>query len=209
MEDPHDEIASLKLFNEKAFKLQQSTFLQSIIADPPGLKLSGEKKRDGSFSMSAEALGPTQDSTEAFVLTFRFFIQDNEVTSLHNMARLYERSSLPQELRDRFHSARAAINDLLDRPNLINISHNGETPTNRSVLNVFVYGGLAHANPEAYRLYKDWMSFPPAAVFFRTCFTSLLSYLLEAIVFIAKLNEEAIIFLSSPPPAQQGSDVAA
>jgi hypothetical protein len=193
-----DDIASLELFNEKALKLQQSTFLQSIIAAPPSLKLKGEKRRNGTFSMSAEAHGPTQESIDAFVLTFRFFIQDNEATSLHNIAKLYERASLPQELRDRFNSARSAINELLDHPNLVNISHNGETPSNRAVLNVFVYGGLAHANPDAYKTYKDWMSFPPSAVFFQTCFTSILSSVLEAIVFIRTVNEDAIAHLAPP-----------
>jgi len=204
MQDERSYLEALRLFNEKALKLRQSSFVHALVAAPPSLKLRGEKQKDGSLSLSAEARGPSQESIDAFVITFRFFVQDNEVTSLRNMARLYKSASLPQELRDRFESARAAVNELLNGPNLVNISHNGETPTNRKVLNVFVYGGLAHANPEAYKTYKEWISFPPSAVFFQTCFTSIMAYVLEAIDFIAKLNEETIVHLSSgqsaPPP---------
>jgi hypothetical protein len=64
-------------------------------------------------------------------------------------------------------------------------------------METFIYGGLAHANPEKYRLFKAWMEYPPAAVLFNYCFVSVLGHVLRAISFIKNLNEEVILKFKS------------
>jgi hypothetical protein len=125
-------------------------------------------------------------------LTFRYFIQNNETISLKNIGDLYVDANVDILLKDQFKSARKAVNDMLDAPNFMHLTYNNTTPTNRKVMDTFVYGGLAHANPQKYQLYKEWMRFPPAAVLFQNCFNLILGHVLEAIVYISQVNENAL-----------------
>ncbi len=195
-----EQIAAIKLFNEKALKLQNSSFVRDLQLPNAGVKIKGERQDDGNFAISSERKGPSDESIEAFVLTFRFFIQDNEESSLRNIASIYHGTDFENDLTGRFDSARNAINHLLASPNPLNITYNETVPTNRQVMEVFIYGGLAHANPEKYALYKEWMSFPPVARMLETCFTLVLGQILNAISFIANVNEEAIQQLKNRKP---------
>ncbi len=197
MEDTQNIIASLELFNEKANKLLNSSFVQALLSPDSGVTISGRKKNDDSFAVRTEVFGPSQESIDAFVLTFRFFIQDNESTALRNIANIYENASIDQEFLERFYSARVATNQLLDSPNMFNITYNDITPTNRDVMETFIYGGLVHANPEKYKQFKEWMGFPPASGLFQACFTSVLGHVLSAIGFIANLNREVLFVINT------------
>lgn len=45
---------------------------------------------------------PNQHAIDEFVLTFRFFVQDNENSSFRNMTHLYEKMPISQNLKDEF-----------------------------------------------------------------------------------------------------------
>ncbi len=107
-------------------------------------------------------------------MTFRFFIQDNEATSLRNIAALYTAENIDAQQRKYFHTARNAINEMLDDLNFMNLSINGVGPTNRRIMEVFVYGGLAHSNEEKYQTYKEWMGDPLVAVVLKATFNKIL-----------------------------------
>lgn len=108
---------------------------------------------------------------------------------------MYEANNIDPVQKDYLNSARDAINNMLDSTNFINITLDGDTPTNRRIMDVFVYGGLAHANPEKYRLYKAWNSFPPAAAMLQTCFTMILGNVLKMLVLISEINKLTIALL--------------
>jgi hypothetical protein len=189
--------SALELFNEKAERLLQSSLVASLLDPNTGVKISGERQADGSFELSTHLKGPSQEAIDAFVLTFRFFIQDNETMSLRNIAEVYRESGLDQEFLDRLESARSATNRLLDSDNLFNITFNESTPSNRDVMEAFIYGGLAHANAEKRRLLSEWLGFPPTSALFTACFTSVLGHVLSAIAYIANLNREALSVISA------------
>ena len=184
-----DQIATLHLFNEKVKELLELSFVKAVTDSNAGVKISGERQPDGSFTVRSAVRGPSVEAVKAFVLTFRFFIQDNESISLHNIAALYGSSNIDPQQRAYFQSARDSVNQLLSSPNYMNINYDGVTPTNRQVMEVFIYGGLAHANPQKYTTYKEWMSFPPAAAMLRVCFNTILGYILQALDYIKKVNE--------------------
>ena len=200
MSEIKEQIATLHLFNEKVQELLELSFVKAITDPQAGFSLSGERQDDGSFKMESTVRGPSVEAVKAFVLTFRFFIQDNETTSLRNIAVLYDASNIDPQQRAYFQSARNEVNKMLDAPNFLNLSYNGDTPSNRQVMDVFVYGGLAHANPEKYKTYKDWMSFPPAAVILQACFNKILGHVLQALAYIQQVNENTLKQLSSPEP---------
>jgi len=186
------QIAALQLFNEKAEKLMQLSFIKALGAPNTGVTISGKRKDDGTWEGKSERRGPSLEAIEAFVLTFRFFIQDNERSSLRNVAAVYDAATIDQELPERFKSGRDGVNKLLDSPNLLNISYNDVRLTNREIMDVFIYGGLGHANLEKEKRFKEWMAFPPTAALFEACFALILGHVLNAITFIAGVNREAI-----------------
>lgn len=198
MSEIEAQIRILRLFNEKVQELLELSFVKAVTDPQAGFSLSGKLQDDGTFKMESTVRGPSVEAIKAFVLTFRFFIQDNETTSFRNIAALYDSSNIDSQQRAYFQSARSEVNKMLDAPNFLNLNYDGVTPTNRRVMDVFVYGGLAHANLEKYEIYKDWMSFPPAAAMLKTCFNMILGNILYALTYIQKVNETTLQQLVKP-----------
>ena len=190
-----DQISALKLYNEKSNELLELSFLKTITNPKAGVTISGHLKDSGEYEINSEIRGPSKEAIQAFVLTFRYFIQNNESISFKNISELYNVANIDAELKKQFESARIELNNMLDSSNFMNLKYNNEILSNRKIMDVFIYGALAHANPQKYRLYNEWMSFPPAAVLFQNCFNLILGHTLEAIVFVSRLNEKAIVQL--------------
>jgi hypothetical protein len=187
-----EQIASLQLFNEKTKELVELSFMQSLMSPNSGVTISGQLRDDGNYELRSEVRGPSKEATKAFVLTFRYFIQNNERISFENISNLYDTANVDSQLKNQFSSARKAVNDMLDAPNFMNLNYNSSVPTNREIMDVFIYGALAHANPQKYKLFREWMSFSPAAALFQSCFNIILGHVLEAIVYISQVNAKAI-----------------
>jgi hypothetical protein len=196
-----NQIATLDLFNEKVKELLELSFIKASLYPNVGFSLKGKLRDDGKYQIETESKGPSDEAIKAFILTFRFFIQDNEKISLRNIAELYAASNIDPVQNKYFNSIRDTINNMLDLPNLININIDGDTPTNRKIMDVYVYGGLAHANPDKYRLYKKWTSYPPTSAMFQTCFTMILTNVLKMLVIISEINKMTIELLKQQKSA--------
>lgn len=190
-----DQISTLEFFNEKVYELLELSFVKETLYPNVGFTLKGKRREDGKFDIETEGRGPSDEAIKAFVLTFRFFIQNNEEISLQNIASLYQKSNIDPVQIDYLNNVIDAINRMLDSANFINISINGETPTNRKIMEVFVYGALAHANPKKYRIYKEWTSFPPASAMLLTCFIMVLDNVLKMLILITEINKMSIALL--------------
>lgn len=181
-------VGALKLFNEKVDKLIDSRFIKHI----------QEKGLNVSFNVSASAgvkiddTIPDQEAIDAFVLTIRFFIQDNESSSLRNMAKLYDRISLPLDLKDNFNSAKEKLNKFLDEQSAINIRLKDKSLTNREIFDTFIYGGLAHADKAKKSNFDAWMQHEDLAKLITAIFSSILKDFLYCIAYIRKVNIKAL-----------------
>jgi hypothetical protein len=200
MTESEKQIAALRYFNEKVKELLESSFVKAVTTPNAGVTLEFEGREDGSGELRAKVRGPSHEAIKAFVLTLRFFIQDNETISLRNIASLYDAGNIDPQQKAYFNSARGAVNKLLDSPNLMNVSYNNNIPTNREVMEVFLYGGLAHANPPKVERFKEWMSFPPAAALLQNCFNIILGNVLRALDYIRLVNETTIQQLANQKP---------
>ncbi len=149
-------IKSLELFNEKAERLAGSRFLQTVLQQGSGFTWSWQQ---GAASTAAR-FGPDREAIEALVLTYRFFIQDNESSSLRNMAKRYSTLPLDPALIQQFHEGRNEVNGLLDAPMPMGAVIHGQSLTRREVWDTFIYGNLAHAKPEKRARYELWKSIP-------------------------------------------------
>jgi len=172
-----DDRAAVDLFRQKFAKLVRSTVWGAI------------RENEIQFSVSANvgepvrlsATGPSEEAVDAFVLTLRFFLQDNESISIRNLAELLHRLPLDSEMRDRVVEMRIAFNSALDRPCGIKID--AEHPSNREVLEIFVYGGLAHANPQKRAVFENWSMQPIIMGMMTHVFFSNLVKVLHLLVF--------------------------
>ena len=187
---------ALRLFNEKAEKLARLSFIGKLGQANAGVTITFKQPKGDTPTVTQERRGPDEEAIDAFVLTFRYFIQDNEQTSFRNMEQHYRAAPLDSELQKQFVDLRKEINEYLDEK--LNINYNNEELTRRRVMDVCVYGGFSHANEDKRRLYKTWMSDRFIGKLIEHEFVSTLGNIHHAIAIIKNLNEQALKHLPGP-----------
>jgi hypothetical protein len=188
-----DEIAALELFNEKATKLCQLRFTDLI----RNRSLSLSIKWSHDCPTLVEHSLPDSEATDAFILTWRFFILQAEPCSFRALAKVYERVPVAADLTPRFVDARARFNAL--RHESAQVGFSAERLLNYEELeNILLYGGLAHAsNKELREQFKIIMSCESVATFVLFQFCNYLGEALSIICEVAKLNAETRQYLLS------------
>lgn len=181
---PSSAISTLMLFNEKADKLAALTFVKGL--ENSGVTISGKLGQP----VQAQRFGPGDESIEAFVLTMRFFVQDNETISFRNMADLYAGLPVDPEIIKKFNDARTKTNSDLDKTSPIKL--NNQELTFRAIFEVFMWGGLAHANARKKIVYDSWTKNPILFPLLQNEFIYALGILLNMIFFTRALNEAAL-----------------
>ena len=178
-----DEInKSLKLFNEKADKLMSLGFTKKIFGEKSGFTFSA--KKDGPVVF--QRYGPESESIDAFVLTYRFFIQDNEKISFHNMSKIYDESGMTQDKINAFKNIRENINNFLNSNSIT------KTDTYREIQDIFIYGGLSHATETKKRIFDSWKRNQLIFKILENEFVFVLATILNAIQVIARLNRSVL-----------------
>jgi hypothetical protein len=152
-------IEALLLFNQKVEKLESLSFIPKALEGTKA-SITWKELAAGYGKITTERIGPTPESIDAFVLTFRFFIQNNEICSLHNLSRLYDTLCTNMELRNNFEEARSTINKFLGSGPQLGINFLGENLTYRKIMDIIIYGDLSHANKEKKVQLQQWMNSP-------------------------------------------------
>jgi hypothetical protein len=182
------QINDLKFFNEKATKLENFSFTDTVFNQETGITISF--KNEPQPLVNIQRRGPNDEAIDAFVLTFRFFIQDNEQSSFRNMAAIYEHLPISEERKEEFKVARKRLNDFLDSNSFLNID--GVLLPYRHILDTFVYGGLSHANEKKKKEYDLWMLNPFSNPIVTNEFVVTLARVFDVIVYVRNLNNEVI-----------------
>jgi len=181
-----EDLEALELFNRKAETLRNSRFMKSLLERGSGVTISGDK--DG--RITTETRWPDQEAIEAFILTLRFFIQNNEKSSFENMEKTYDNLPISQEKKELFKNARKKLNEFLDSNSPLGI--NEQFLTHRRILWVFVYGEFAHTDKELKPIYDQWMSYGIFNVTIYNEFIYVLGMVTSFIAYVQNLNEEVI-----------------
>ena len=179
-----DYLKALKLFNEKTETLKKSNFTKTLLKKGIGGKFSWKKDENSIL----EIWRPDADEIRAFVLTFRFFIQNNEKSSFRNMAKIYDELPISAEKKESFKNTRKKLNDFLDSKSRIGI----DDSTNRDIVWTFIYGDLSHADETKKEIYDRWMSIAIANELITNEFALILWEVLKVIAFIQNLNNEVM-----------------
>lgn len=181
------EVEALKLFNKKAEKILKTRFVEKLNERKPfRISLIGVGSK-----AKMETILPDQDAIDAFVLTFRFFYQNNERSSFGNLARVYHDANLSPELENEFSEARKRINQYLDGTFPYNLEGCSAT-TMRDFFDTVLYGGLAHASHDKALEFDRLMNTPVTAEVVQMTFCSALELMLRAIVYVSCINKKAI-----------------
>jgi len=181
---------ALSLFNQKVEKLESLSFIPKA-GEGTTASITWKEVADGYGEITTERIGPSPESIDAFVLTFRFFIQNNEICSLHNLSKLYETHCTKKELTDNFQQARSAINKFLDSGPQLGIDFLGEMLTYRKIMDIIIYGDLSHANKEKKEQRRQWMNTPLSSLI-ENALVSTLVVLFQYVNKIKQINIQAI-----------------
>ena len=175
-------IESLRLFNEKHDKLMSLGFVKKIFEEKIGFTMSVKKDAPVDFQRH----GPEGESIDAFVLTYRFFIQNNERISFQNMSEIYDRKEITQDKKEAFKNIRETINNFSDSNSILTI--NDKIYTHRDIQDIFIYGGLSHANETKKRIFDSWKRNQLLFGMLEEDFVGTLATILIAIQEVARLN---------------------
>lgn len=176
----------LELFTEKADKLCSLRFSKSML-----------KRKDDSIHILFDGNGanvvdisPDSESVDSFVLTFRFFIQNNESISLRSLEKLCADPGLSNHWKSEYTQIRGGINTYLDSPVRFNLAN--ETLSHKDVLYIFFYGELAHSNKEKRHVIEDWKKDLTLFQLRRSDFLLTLTRVLRGIRQIAEVSAKEI-----------------
>jgi len=177
-------IKALKLFNEKAQELKDSKYFHIIRSQQTGFTISANSTGEIYVLLKS----PDIESTKSFVLTFRFFIQDNERCSIRNIAKIYGELNIPLDIKDKFKEARNTLHNFLSSNSLLKL--NNEPIKYEQILDVFFYGGLAHANEKKKEIFDRWMPDPIVSCILINEFNLILANIFNFILFTENLNNK-------------------
>lgn len=180
---------AFELFVEKAKRLKSLKFNESL----QDLRVDISWRQGEAIKVNLT--GPTSEQVDAFVLTFRLFFQDNDQFSFRWLTNnAMNDPDVSSHWKEKFSKARTEMNQYLDDyPSLQAIVQEDAPPTRRDIMQVFLYGDLAHVNDDKRAVLRKWMSYPLIPGILQTEFIHILGILFNrVIVHVAGLCEEEL-----------------
>jgi hypothetical protein len=187
-------IRTLRLFNEKAAKLDNLEFVRSIGSQEYGYSISYDVEEE----FKVKRHGPSDEAVDAFVLTYRFFVQDNEPTSFRRMAELYANLPVETPWKEAAQNTRRDLNAFLD--GLTQMIVGGHHITRRELHDVFLYGNLAHANKAKTDQFQEWARRDGLIPILQTEFIEILASVFGAIRWFHSANTDVLKLLEDLQP---------
>jgi hypothetical protein len=185
-----EQIQRLKLFNEKIAIVRRGRFRGLVFRPDHGVSISF----GSGAPMDIEKRGADEDSTLALVTTLRFFVQERDGITLEQLADLYETLPVEERAKTSARGAANANNEYLERP--CGFGLNGDSCTNREVFEIFMYGGLAHANEDKRPKYEERMR-GTAAPIMQFIFEDIAASIFQRVESFYAMNERTIALLES------------
>ena len=186
--DIKEHLEKLKLFNEKAQKIERSDFLKQIRTNGISITISVKKDKPGMIKRKL----PTEGAVDAFMNNYRFFCQNNEGSSFENIHKVYNSLPILKEKKNKFVKARRDLNQYLDSHLIFDVIINNRHLTKRELLDTFMYGMIVHANKNYRELIKRWEQDPILFSILLQEFTAILLDLVKYILFVMNLNNKII-----------------
>ncbi|UFW46284.1 MULTISPECIES: hypothetical protein [Bradyrhizobium] len=158
-----EDLELLEDFNRRVDHLERSGFSKRYEADIPNVitrleNVSFECTDGPRVSFVAQVHSWiedfSQDEIDAFILSYRIFSQRNDRLSIASLAGIYDKEWMPPSARACFEDARKQLNDHLDGPATVTFPDG--FMLERTLVNVIIYGGLAHSNKQKAKIFESW-----------------------------------------------------
>jgi hypothetical protein len=153
----------LRAFCQRVDRLERSGFSKRFENEIPRViakmdDVSFERRDGASFSILASidswVEDFSQDEIDAFVLSYRVFTQDNDRLSIRSLSAIFAKDWMHPHARECFEDARAQLNRHLDSAATVAFPE-GQISV-RSLVDIIIYGGLAHSNEQKARVFDSW-----------------------------------------------------
>jgi hypothetical protein len=149
---------TLEICIEKANKLREMKLDEHIAQTIIGIGFQAHRTINDDWEVEFDL--PDNEKSDATLFTFRLFLQENEKYSFKKIKHLIKDVGLSEEFRSKMSEAYKRYVDLLNHrpvdihPDFFEV---GEYPTCGDILEVVMYGDMAHTNnPEKRRKYQYW-----------------------------------------------------
>jgi hypothetical protein len=175
----------LELIVEKGNKLHEFAFEKHV--EEKGLNIKGTRQADDSWLLEFGI--PDVKDRDAFLLTFRLFYQENEPISFHKLHIILLDKSLSDGYRNKVAEVQKAFFTYIQDYSPLTVEIFDGRPTRKLMIDVGLYGGLAHTNnPNRVIHFNSWTSEPIHAQLFEQEFTRFLVHILGFIYYLADLT---------------------
>jgi hypothetical protein len=202
---------ALQLFVEKAGWLAGLNYVQWLQANRgKALQIGGEQEGD----ITIQHTRPTDNDTDALLLTFRMFIQQRDRCSFEWLAKhALDDPGLSTAWNQGFTRMHGEVNAWLDRPSglfdttyeyvvegeNVRVTAVHEHPlAMREIMDVFIYGNAAHVNPDKKSTFDRWKVRPIWFPMAKMEFDLTLIGILPGIWNVARLSEHELANQASP-----------
>jgi hypothetical protein len=184
--DLMEAVRRLRLFNRKAAELTTLSFPNKAFHDDAGASVHVE-----GTNVHIKKVGADRESTAAFALTFRLFLQERDGIEIHQIEALYH--DLPIATEDKFWVSENLkdLDSYLDGGDVMRMVIDGVPVTNRMILETFLYGDLAHINEDKRATYERWRS-GPANLLLESRFEGIVGEITRFVLWLARMNDETI-----------------
>jgi large subunit ribosomal protein L30 len=195
----------LRRFNRRVTRTEQSAFwkryadqLPNVITRIDNMRL--EKTGPVSFTMEGIIRSSLedfdQDEIAAFVLDYRQYTQNNDAISINSLARIYEQAWMDSGARKSFEEIRARFNRELDAAS--SLIFGDYHMSVRALIEIVVYGGLAHSNPEKAEIFESWEQSGIMGIVWADFFAAMRD-LMQTLKQLRMLNDQ-VLALADPAP---------
>lgn len=157
MHKPHtagEAVEKLRLFNDKAEKLYRCSFIEKVFREDHGVSVEFGLNRP----LEVNKRGSDEEATAAFCCTLRFFLQQRDGIFYDHIRDLYNVLPVPENDKEAVRRWRDKLIAFLDERTELRL--HGDNPSNGRLLEIFIYGDLAHANQDKRETYNAWMNTP-------------------------------------------------
>jgi hypothetical protein len=153
----------LRQFNRRVDRLERSGFSKRYESEIPNVIAKMEdvtfERGEGSSSSIVARIHSwiedfSQDEIDAFVLSYRVFTQRNDRLSIPSLAKIHEKDWMSENPRECFEDARRQLNEYLD--GYATVEFPGSRILVRTLVDVIIYGGLAHSNQQKAEIFESW-----------------------------------------------------
>ena len=152
-----DIINQLELFSETVSRIHESGFIKDLnTRDKIGFTITSKTGK----KVDVMKRWPEEDLVNGFLLPFRMLIQKKDPCSWRQICELVENLDVPSKYKDAFRDARINLNKYLDDSIIFIVQFTGAPETNREILNTFLYGYYAHADPKCKKKLEQWKKYP-------------------------------------------------